>query len=175
MDDENLSLGKCCICEQENKSVRNLITLHRKSLDEKGGWGCFTCGLPARGAVAALCDNCLDKTMGDKAVEIKFACLGYPGENRRIEIEKLTEDFDHDMTKHPEENRMNFISQHQSVFCQNCQDEVWLVDGQCTTCFETVCPHCGCTDSEPCVDGCSWMPSGLCSACEDQLEAEFVE
>lgn len=104
------SLGKCCICEIENADVRNLITLHKKSPEEKGGWGCVVCDLPARGAVAVLCDNCLDVTMNDQNVGIKLACLGYPGENRRIEVEQLTEDFDHDMSKHPEENQMNFIS-----------------------------------------------------------------
>lgn len=112
--DEDLSLGKCCICEAENRSVRNLITLHKRIPEgEKGGWGCFTCGLPARGAVAVLCDDCLDKTMADESIEIKFACLGDPGENRRIEINELTEDFDHDMSKHPEENSIALI---ESVF-----------------------------------------------------------
>ena len=99
---ENQTLGKCCICEQENESVRNLITLKKKSSDTKGGWGCFTCGLSPAGAVAVLCDGCLDLNLADQA-EIKFACLGYPKENRRIELEKLTEDFDHDLAKHPEE------------------------------------------------------------------------
>lgn len=149
MDDES-SLGKCCICEAENRSVRNLITLHKKIPDgEKGGWGCFTCGSPSRGAVAVLCDDCLDKTMADETIEIKFACLGYPGENRRIEIKELTEDFDHDMSKHPEENQMNFLSvEHnqpiifacpkcgslnvddddEPFICDDCDHEWWLDD-----------------------------------------------
>jgi len=142
--DEDLKLGKCCICEQENESVRNLITLHKKSLDEKGGWGCFTCGLPSRGAVAVLCDDCLDKTTGDKAVEIKFACLGYPGENRRIEMDKLTEEFDHDMSKHPEENRMNFIS--------NMGD----FDGDGKTCGMTSDDTCTKAGSEECDWECPY-------------------
>ena len=100
--EDDLKLGKCCICELENDSVRNMMTLDLKTLPgEKGGWGCFQCGKPAEGAVAVLCDECIDKYFVKK-VEIKFACLGYPGENRRIEIEKLTESFEHDMSKHPE-------------------------------------------------------------------------
>ncbi len=104
MENDTAKLGKCCICETENESVKNLITLHKKIPDSEknGGWGCFVCGLPASGAVAVLCDDCLDKTIAKK-VEIKLACLGYPGENRRIELDKLTEEFDHDLSKHPEE------------------------------------------------------------------------
>ncbi len=100
---ENLNLGKCCSCEKEHPSVRNAITLDKKTPEAKGGWGCFVCDLEPLGAVAVLCDECLDKMVQNQTV-IKFACLGYPGENRRIEIEKLTEEWKHDMSKHPEEN-----------------------------------------------------------------------
>ncbi len=98
---EDYKLGKCCVCEAENESVRNIITLDKKMPDENlpGGWGCFVCGLDGQGAVAVLCDDCLDTEK-----EIKFACLGYPKDNRRIEIEKLTEEFKHDKSKHPELN-----------------------------------------------------------------------
>jgi hypothetical protein len=99
---DNLNLGKCCCCEKENETVRNAITLDKKSPVTPGGWGCFICDLPPQGAVAVVCDDCLEKIM-IKESKIKFACLGYPGENRRLEIEKLTEDFSHDMSKHPEE------------------------------------------------------------------------
>ena len=105
---ENESLGKCCICETENESVRNLITLDKKIPDEslRGGWGCFVCGLPAHGAVAVLCDECLNLEIesGKEPMEVKFACIGYPKENRRVEIEKLTTDFRHDLSKHSELN-----------------------------------------------------------------------
>ena len=98
---ENMNLGKCCSCEAENETVRNIITLDKKIPDGggRGGWGCFVCGLDSFGAVAVLCDECLDSNK-----EIKFACLGYPQDNRRIEIEKLIEEFKHDVSKHPELN-----------------------------------------------------------------------
>lgn len=101
---ENLKLGKCCACEREDETVRNAITLDKKTLEEKGGWGCFVCDLPAMGAVAVACDECLDKFAAGQ-IKLKFACLGYPGENRRIEIEKLTEVFQHDLSKHQEEDK----------------------------------------------------------------------
>jgi len=28
-----------------------------------------------------------------------------------------------------------------------------------------VCRVCGCTDFEPCLEGCSWAEADLCSAC----------
>lgn len=105
---ENLNpLGRCCICET-TRDVVNIITLDVKIPDgeRQGGWGCFVCGLEARGAVAVLCDGCAPTWKA--GTPIKFACLGYPGADRRIEIEKLTEPYQHDISKHPEENfRLN--------------------------------------------------------------------
>lgn len=98
---ENLNLGKCCICETEGKIVRNVITLNKKTPEEKGGWGCVVCGLEPRGAVAVVCDVCIELYAKDET-KLKFACLGYPSENRRIEIEKLTETYEHISSKHPE-------------------------------------------------------------------------
>lgn len=169
---EDTKLGKCCCCEQENDSVSNLITLEKKTLDTKGGWGCFVCGLPSMGAVAVLCDDCLEKWM-NKQFEIKFACLGYPGENRRIELVELTEVFEHDMTKHPEENEMNFIEteagEQDFIKCRNCKLAVGILDGRCANCGEQICLMCGCTDSAACDGGCSWVRPNVCSAC-DPLE-----
>lgn len=70
---------------------------------------------------------------------------------------------------------LGYNGKYDSIFCQNCQEDVSIVDGFCECCMEKICPHCGCTDSEPCLDGCSWMPSGFGSACEDQFEADFIE
>ena len=69
--------------------------------ETKGGWGCVVCGIEPFGAIAVLCDFCVDDFKNKKA-EIKFACLGYPGANRRIEVAKLTETWKHVEAKHPE-------------------------------------------------------------------------
>lgn len=105
---ENLKCGKCCACEKEDETVRNFITLDKKTPVTPGGWGCFVCGLPPEGAIAVLCDDCLDHWTSGKR-ELKFACLGYPGANRRIEFAELTTNFAHDLSKHPEAEAMNFI------------------------------------------------------------------
>lgn len=96
---------KCCICELDESSARNILMLNKKMPENetKGGWGCFTCHLPVKGAIAVLCDSCADKHRAGEPV--KFACLGAPGENRRISVEELTEDFRHDLTKHTEDWR----------------------------------------------------------------------
>ncbi len=171
-----MNLGKCCSCECENDSVRNIITLDKLSSEPTlpGGWGCFVCHLSPMGAVAVLCDECLDKFV-QKNAEIKFACVGYPRENRRIEIEKLTEVFQHDLSKHQEENTINIIEQQDFINCQNCQKITAVVEGKCATCGEEICIVCGCTDSEPCLDGCFWARPNVCSACYEQIEAEDYE
>jgi hypothetical protein len=100
MEDDNLKLGRCCACEGEDETVRNIIMLDRRSPEPGiGCWGCLQCGLPTAGAVAVVCDHCLETK-----AEILFACLGAPADNRRIPIGELPpEPFDHDMSKHPEE------------------------------------------------------------------------
>lgn len=92
-------LGKCCICESEHQTVRNIVMLSVRALEPGiGCWGCLQCDLPTAGAVAVLCDDCLEEHR--KGLKIVMACVGAPGENRRIRVSKLTEPFDHDKTRH---------------------------------------------------------------------------
>jgi hypothetical protein len=101
---DNPDLGPCCICEIEGPQVRNIIMLNQLSPIPGKGWGCFACGLPRNGAVAVVCDDCLDG-FGDLVVsELRFACRGYPGKDGRVPIEELTGEFDHNVLKHPELN-----------------------------------------------------------------------
>jgi hypothetical protein len=91
-------LGTCCACEGIGY-VRTIIILDKRSPEPGGGcWECLKCGLPMAGAIAVLCDFC--KATGDLP---RFACLGFPAENRRIPIEQLTETFAHDLANHPGE------------------------------------------------------------------------
>lgn len=55
----------------------------------------------------------------------------------------------------------------QKIFCQNCQEERFIVDNHCTNCHEQICLRCGCTDSEPCQEVCEWAAPGRCSNCVD--------
>jgi len=99
-DGDTPDLGTCCGCGG-SINVRNIIMLDKRATVEGFGWGCFQCGLPMAGAVAVLCDACLG------ILEPKFACVGYPSENKRVPVEELTEAFEHDMSKHPRGKDVN--------------------------------------------------------------------
>lgn len=161
MDDESMNLGTCCICET-SEGVRNIIMLDKKAPITGRGWGCFVCHLPSDGASAVLCDECLEG-MNNQNIELKFACRGYPGSDGRINFDELKDEHKHDMSFHPE----------QFVQCKNCEATAERTDQECPECHERICPGCGCTDSAACgPDGCYWLPSGICSTCDDQLETE---
>lgn len=94
-----MNLGPCCSCEKEDDSVRNLLMLHFKAPIPGTGWGCFVCHLPSDGALAVLCDGCIEDGMITQIVS------GYPADGKRKpfgEMDRLDK-FDHDMKYHPEE------------------------------------------------------------------------
>jgi hypothetical protein len=99
---DNPDLGPCCVCEKTGPDVRNIIMLDLESPTPGRGWGCFACGLPLNGAIAVVCDACLERLGQD--LELKFACRGYPGKDGRIPIGELTQEFHHNVLKHPEPN-----------------------------------------------------------------------
>ncbi len=86
----------------------NLMMLHWRGPDSARGkgWGCFVCGLPSDGAMAAVCRRCIpdDWEPGQPRPggEIRFACTGYVGEPGRIPLTELVEPFEHNMARHPE-------------------------------------------------------------------------
>ena len=122
-----ISLGCCCICEKQDVTVRSIITLNRKLPESEpdGGWGCIVCGLEPKGAVAVLCGECLDR-WADNTAQIKFACLGYPKDNRRIALEKLTSVREHDLSKHPEEWNWDAVLKHFRGVRKSYQESVGL-------------------------------------------------
>ncbi|MEJ0015675.1 MAG: hypothetical protein WDN25_03765 [Acetobacteraceae bacterium] len=98
-DGDELELGPCCICERED-GVRNLVMLERRCAMPGRGWSCFTCGLPAEGASAVLCDGCAGEWDAGRAA-LRFACRGHPASDGRVPICELEEgSFRHDQAKH---------------------------------------------------------------------------
>jgi hypothetical protein len=95
-----LDLGPCCACGQAGPSVRNIMMLDVRApgAPVRHGWGCFVCGLPTEGAIAVLCDRCLEEDR-----EIVDVCAGYPAQGIRVSRASCTEPFEHDMSKHQEE------------------------------------------------------------------------
>jgi hypothetical protein len=99
---DNPDLGPCCVCEKTGPDVRNILMLNQLSPIPGRGWGCLACGLPLNGAIAIVCDGCLEAL--NQGLELKFACRGYPGKDGRVPIEELAGEFDHNILKHPELN-----------------------------------------------------------------------
>lgn len=93
--DGSPNLGRCCACGKEGPDVRNIIALPLRAPVPGTGWGCFVCGLPSNGAVAVLCDDCLDL-----AEDVRYACVGYAGQNRRLPLRLLAGPFEHIRSRH---------------------------------------------------------------------------
>lgn len=90
-------IGRCCACGQR-KQLRNIMMLPVKAPMIGRGWGCVVCGLSNDGAIAVLCDACLEVD-----AEILYACDGYAKDEGRIPIDALTEVHRHDESKHLDE------------------------------------------------------------------------
>lgn len=97
MSRSDLDLGLCCSCRGV-ENVRNIIMLHQLAPIAGTGWGCFECDLPANGAIAVICDSCLEANK-----EIVDVCLGNSASRNRVSLKSLSaKTFDHDYFKHPE-------------------------------------------------------------------------
>lgn len=95
--DDLIPHGPCCACGQD-RETRNIVCLHLKAPSPGQGWGCFQCQLPLDGAVAVLCDDCIEAR-----AEIKFVCAGPAADPGRVSIDDLPDEpFEHDFSRHPE-------------------------------------------------------------------------
>lgn len=103
MDDPNVELamdamlrGPCCACGKVDGELRNVLMLDLRARKEGTGWGCNVCGLPPVGAIAIVCDACLEID-----ATILYAIDGPPMDGGRVLIVDLPkEPFRHDMKKH---------------------------------------------------------------------------
>ena len=103
-DPQDIDLGPCCICQETNPTVRNLITLPYRDPndDSPTGWGCLLCNLPPNGTTAVICDNCMAKH-GNKDLksQLKHVIHGYPALHGRKPFQPdLLEPFDHNLELH---------------------------------------------------------------------------
>lgn len=94
----------CCACGQSGPSVRNIVMVDRLAPTPGRGWGCLTCGLPLNGALAVVCDVCLESGAAPK-----FVCTGWPTQPERTPLAELAPDlFGHALHLHPEINQMRY-------------------------------------------------------------------
>jgi hypothetical protein len=108
-EEEWKKYGPCCACSQEGtpeNPVWNGIMLKLRGPSPGKGWGCFTCDLPLDGALAFICDRCLE--LGHERAPIKWVVEGLVANKGRAPIETCTEFFDHDLSKHHELSEEGF-------------------------------------------------------------------
>jgi hypothetical protein len=99
MDDYDRDLGPCCGCKATGPTVRNLVCLGVKGPVAGTGWGCVVCGLPSDGALAVMCDSCMEAK--SEPLEV---IAGYVAEIGRTPRASCTEPFEHDMDQHQDES-----------------------------------------------------------------------
>lgn len=93
-----INMGPCCACRQSKPDVRNVLCLHKLAPVPGTGWGNVLLKWPSNGAVAIVCDSCLDNN-----APLLDAVSGYPAEGGRVPVESLQGSFGDDA---PEEYRM---------------------------------------------------------------------
>jgi hypothetical protein len=129
--------GPCCACGQSGPAVRNILMLPQKAPIAGHGWGCVQCGLPSDGAVAIVCDDCLQD---DALPPLQWACCGFPATDGRVPITELIGHHEHNLDLHPEVRR-----------CRKCgctEFNACLVDGvPCWWVEEDLCSACAGTPS----------------------------
>jgi hypothetical protein len=86
--------GPCCACLKQKPTTRNLLMLPHRASVPGTGWGCIVCNLPPDGAVAIVCDDCLQSQR-----ELQNVIFGYPMEKQRVGYEAVS----HTKFKHTQE------------------------------------------------------------------------
>ncbi|MEH2067866.1 MAG: hypothetical protein V7K47_06820 [Nostoc sp.] len=94
-----LDLGPCCGCGSTEVRAQNILTLDKKAPVPGTGWSCMVCGIPADGAIAVVCDECLAQLKQGHEV-LKYAVYGDALDKLRCNIHELTEAFEHKNISH---------------------------------------------------------------------------
>jgi hypothetical protein len=104
------------------------------------GWGCFTCGLAQDGAIAVICSECESRYHTQGAVEtvLRFACLGVPGDRKRLPVGHLRGEHVHVRRRHPEMEQVapmavletdtrwgTHADEGQGCLCSRCGTTIW--------------------------------------------------
>lgn len=93
IDPLNPGFGPCRTCQKTPATM--LLLLAKEAPIPGTGWGCLDCDLPANGALAAVCDDCINQP-------IRWACLGSPNAGNRIAVAELKMPFGHKLKINPQ-------------------------------------------------------------------------
>jgi hypothetical protein len=89
------------VCGQENDSVRTMIYLPFRAPLAGTGWCCGMCRTDYDGAIAVLCDECLERK--DPIAQLRWVVCGPIHSLERIAIEDAPrERIEHDVEQHAE-------------------------------------------------------------------------
>jgi hypothetical protein len=90
----------CCACG-EIRVTRNVMMIEARAPASAAGkgWGCAVCGLAPDGAIAVVCDPCLEARR-----PITRVCAGYMTDAGRVDRASLSAElFEHDRSRHADE------------------------------------------------------------------------
>lgn len=88
--DETGIAGPCCACGAVGRPLNCFVQINKKMPEPGTGWGCFICGLPMDGALAAICSECANALRAPTHIVV-----GFVHEGRRVPISDLNEEFHH--------------------------------------------------------------------------------
>ncbi len=92
--EDDIDLGPCCACGG-GENVRNMMMLSLKAPVPGTGWGCVVCHLPSDGAMAVVCDKCLEEHK-----PLVWAVSGWATNKQRILYSELSGEHRHNMSFH---------------------------------------------------------------------------
>ena len=85
-----MDLGNCCVCRGK-EDVVNIINLPYRTFIPGTGWGNVEHSLPTDGAIAVICDSCMD---GFEIVNLQDVVYGYASEKQRRPFLEVTKNGD---------------------------------------------------------------------------------
>jgi len=98
-------LGNCCAC-LGTQNVNNIMCMPFEGPPGFQGWGCMICGIPTRGAIAVLCDTCVE--LG--AVPRYIVGGRFVSSTMRVTLDGFERKaFDHIEARHAEYDRIELI------------------------------------------------------------------
>lgn len=93
------NMGPCCACLQPGTQA-NVLALPYRAPVPGTGWGCVVCELPADGAIAVLCDSCIEKGADPVCIVHGFVMDG--GRVGVDDVEKIPHEHDQEVHKRDE-------------------------------------------------------------------------
>lgn len=96
--------GPCCACGKHDMPVRIVLRLNYRAPIPGTGWGCQVCGLPNDGALAVVCEECLEQDR-----EPRFAAKGDEFSKDRAPISELESVvFEHNQEAHERDRAYDY-------------------------------------------------------------------